>query len=126
MGADCVLVLRNQRRTHARPQGPCAAPRPVRGPKARARPWAAHRPRNVSAGWHGSAMTNRRALDQLVKRQSCVITRKQALECGLSRDTVYRRLRTAGQWQRILPGVYLTVTGTPTSEQRDVAAVLYA
>jgi hypothetical protein len=71
-------------------------------------------------------MTNRRALDQLLKRQSCVITRKQALECGLSRDTVYRRLRTAGQWQRILPGVYLTVTGTPTSEQRDVAALLYA
>jgi hypothetical protein len=71
-------------------------------------------------------MTNRPALDQLITRQNCVITRQQALDCGMNRDAIYRRLRTAGQWQRILPGVYLTVTGSATSEQRDVAAVLYA
>ena len=35
------------------------------------------------------------------------------------------RLRTGGPWQRLLPGVFLTVTGTPTSRQLDVAALLY-
>jgi hypothetical protein len=31
----------------------------------------------------------------------------------------------AGKWQRLLPAVYLTVTGTPTPEQRLMAALLY-
>jgi hypothetical protein len=31
-----------------------------------------------------------------------------------------------GKWQKLLPGVYLTVTGKPTAEQRLVAARLYA
>ncbi|HEX3513218.1 MAG TPA: hypothetical protein VHT26_04360 [Trebonia sp.] len=34
--------------------------------------------------------------------------------------------RPNGKWQKLLPGVYLTVTGKPTSEQRLVAAMLYA
>jgi len=36
-----------------------------------------------------------------------------------------RRIRVGGPWQRILPGVYLTMTGVPTIDQRDVAALLY-
>lgn len=31
-----------------------------------------------------------------------------------------------GKWQKILPGIYSTVTGNPTAEQRHVAALLYA
>ncbi len=41
-------------------------------------------------------------------------------------DVIYRRLKAGGQWQRVLPGVYLTVTGTPTPDQLDTAALLYA
>jgi very-short-patch-repair endonuclease len=37
-----------------------------------------------------------------------------------------RRARSGGPWQRLLPGVYLTVTGTPTQDQLDTAALLYA
>ena len=37
-----------------------------------------------------------------------------------------RRARGGGPWQRLLPGVYLTVTGTPTQDQLDTAALLYA
>lgn len=65
-------------------------------------------------------------LDKLLKRQHLVITRRQVLQCGLSHDAVHRRLRPGGRWQRVLPGVYLAVTGTPTDDQREMAALLYA
>ena len=65
-------------------------------------------------------------LDQLLKRQESVITRQQALASGLQPQVVRRRLRPGGKWQSLLPGVYLAVTGTPTQDQRDIAAVLYA
>ena len=45
---------------------------------------------------------------------------------GVSSDAIHRMTRSGGRWQRLLPGVYLTVTGTPTEQQREVAAVLYA
>ena len=36
------------------------------------------------------------------------------------------RIRQSRAWQRLLPGVYLTVTGTPTTVQRETASLLYA
>ncbi len=36
------------------------------------------------------------------------------------------RLRPGGPWQALLPGIYLSVTGTPTFEQKEMAALLYA
>ena len=36
------------------------------------------------------------------------------------------RIRRGGPWQRLLPGVYLAVAGTPTIDQRDMAGLLYA
>src|SRR5215813_282747 len=65
------------------------------------------------------------SLSELIKHQNLVITRRQAVGCGMKPDTVYRRAKAGGPWQQILPGVYLTVTGTPTRDQRDTAAVLY-
>jgi hypothetical protein len=41
-------------------------------------------------------------------------------------STIRYRIRPGGPWQRILPGVYLTVSGTPTKDQLDMAALLYA
>ena len=55
-----------------------------------------------------------------------MITRTQALTCGMSGSDIQRRARAGGRWQRVLPGVYLAVTGTPTAEQKEIAAVLYA
>ncbi len=66
-----------------------------------------------------------RALRALVEEQSNVVTRVQALRSGMSHHAVSYRLRQGGPWQQLLPGVYLTVTGTPTREQREMAAVLY-
>ncbi|MBO0809517.1 MAG: hypothetical protein J2P32_14565 [Actinobacteria bacterium] len=39
---------------------------------------------------------------------------------------VRHRIRPGGPWQRLLPGVYLTVTGTPTTAQEEIGALLYA
>ena len=65
-------------------------------------------------------------LARTLAAQDQVITRRQALACGIPRNTVSFWCRPGGKWQKLLPGVYLAATGKPTSEQRLVAAVLYA
>jgi hypothetical protein len=65
-------------------------------------------------------------LSRTLAAQRQVISRQQALKCGLPRSTVTTWCKPNQKWQKLLPGVYLTVTGTPTAEQRLVAAMLYA
>jgi hypothetical protein len=69
---------------------------------------------------------DREQLARILRRQHDVISRSQALKCGLTRGTIEYRLRPDGPWRQILPAVYLTVTGTATADQRDMAALLYA
>jgi hypothetical protein len=69
---------------------------------------------------------DRERLARLLRRQYGVVSRSQALECGMSRGTIEYRLRADGPWRQMLPAVYLTVTGTATADQRDMAALLYA
>jgi hypothetical protein len=69
---------------------------------------------------------DRPAVAALLRRQHDVITRAQALERGLSTEGVRYQLRDGGPWRRLLPGVYLTHTGLPSADQRDMAALLYA
>ena len=69
---------------------------------------------------------DRQQLAGIVRGQYDVVSRSQALECGMTRSTIAYRLRADGPWRPILPGVYLTVTGTVTPEQRETAALLYA
>lgn len=61
-----------------------------------------------------------------LQRQRHVITRHQALSAGLSAQMLKRRLRAGGPWQKLLPGVYLALTGIPTPEQKEMATLLYA
>jgi hypothetical protein len=65
-------------------------------------------------------------LSRTLAAQYQVISRQQALTCGLPRSTVTTWCKAGKKWQKLLPGVYVAVTGTPTSEQRLVAAMLYA
>lgn len=58
--------------------------------------------------------------------QRQVISRSQALACGIPRSTVNAWCASGGKWQKMLPGIYLVLTGRPTLEQRQVAALLYA
>jgi hypothetical protein len=65
-------------------------------------------------------------LRQVLQVQHQVITRQQALLCGMPHSTLDRQIAPSGPWQRLLPGVYLAVTGTVTRDQREMAALLYA
>jgi hypothetical protein len=65
-------------------------------------------------------------LDWFTAYQRGVLTRHQALSGGITADALRHRIRPGGPWQRLLPGVYLTVTGEPTNEQLQIAAVLLA
>ncbi len=73
-----------------------------------------------------SAQSDHAALADLLAAQHQVISRKQALARGMTERALHYRVRIRGSWQRLLPGVFLAVTGTPTDDQRDVAAQLYA
>lgn len=65
-------------------------------------------------------------LRHVLQAQYQVITRTQALLCGLPPSTLDRYIAPGGSWQRLLPGVYLAVTGAATQDQREMAALLYA
>jgi hypothetical protein len=65
-------------------------------------------------------------LERILKEQHRVISRAQVLACGMSPRALHHRIAASGPWQRLLPGVYLTVTGTVTQDQREMAALLYA
>ncbi len=65
-------------------------------------------------------------LRRMLQAQHQVITRGQAVLCGMPHSTLDRHIAPGGPWQRLLPGVYLAVTGTATRDQREMAALLYA
>lgn len=64
-------------------------------------------------------------LRAIIEKQELVISRRQAIAAHMSLHALAHRLRPGGPWQPLLPGVYLTVAGTPTAEQREMAALLY-
>jgi hypothetical protein len=68
----------------------------------------------------------RNVLSRALRENEGVITRAQAAACGLSLGEIRHRIRPGGPWQRLLPGVYLVVTGTPTQRQREIAALRHA
>jgi hypothetical protein len=69
--------------------------------------------------------TGKVSLRRILRDQKLVVSRTQALACGMTHDMVRYRIRPGGPWQRLLPSVYITVTGTPTAEQKEIAALLY-
>ena len=66
------------------------------------------------------------ALDRILRQQIDVIARHQALAAGVTASALRHRLRAGGPWRTLLPGVYIAVTGTPTTLQQEMAAMLYA
>jgi hypothetical protein len=72
-----------------------------------------------------SAKLDRAALAATISGQEHVISRQQALGCGLTTDALVHRIRADGPWRRLLSGVYLAQTGTPTVPQREMAALLH-
>jgi hypothetical protein len=65
-------------------------------------------------------------LERTLLTQQNVIARQQAIACGMTETVLRYRIRPGGPWQKIIPGVYLAVTGTVTADQREMAALLHA
>lgn len=65
------------------------------------------------------------ALGPLLDRQHNVVSRSQLLAANVHDGSTYRKVR-AGQWQRLLPGIFLVVPGSPGTEHRRIAAALFA
>jgi very-short-patch-repair endonuclease len=63
------------------------------------------------------------ALSELAERQRGIVTRRQAMEAGLSRETISYRLRS-GRWQQLHTGVYAVFSGKPDRQAILWAAVL--
>lgn len=66
------------------------------------------------------------ALADRLRQQCDVISREQALECGMTVSALWHRVRPGGRWRTIVPGVYLSYDGAPTVAQREMAALLHA
>jgi very-short-patch-repair endonuclease len=64
-------------------------------------------------------------LVELSRHQAGVVSRQQALGCGMTVSQIRARLRT-GLWRRLFPGVYATFTGEPPAAARLWAALLSA
>jgi hypothetical protein len=64
-------------------------------------------------------------LGRLIAKQQGVLSRSQALEAGLGRGAIQRRL-DSGEWQRLHPGVYRMRGAPPSWEQKLMAATLWA
>ncbi len=69
---------------------------------------------------------DRFAIDQLVGLRDGVVTRRELLALGMPSASVQARTGTGGPWQRLMPGVVLTYSGTPTLQQRSQGALAYA
>jgi hypothetical protein len=64
-------------------------------------------------------------LHELARFQAGMVTRQQALGCGLSTSAITSKVRH-GRWRQIYRGVYATFTGPVNREAQLWAAVLYA
>src|SRR6478609_11566039 len=92
-----------------------------RDPSSTASPVAS--PPLASAG-QGDVMTLTDAATALAEVQCGVVSRRQLLEAGVTRETL--RWRVGRDWRLLLPGVYALQTGLPSQHQRLVAAQLAA
>jgi hypothetical protein len=72
------------------------------------------------------ALFDRDGVADRLARQFGVIARHRATALGMTEKALRYRLRAGGPWQTLLPGVYLSTTGAPTTRQREMAALLYA
>lgn len=66
------------------------------------------------------------AVHWVANEQDGLITASQLDAIGIPRSTLSRRIRTGGQWRRVLPGTYLVADGPLTVTQRERAGLLFA
>src|SRR5262249_36221549 len=78
--------------------------------------------RHVRPGWHDARMTRKThydhaALARTLDAQLYVISRSQALACGMTVGALRHRIRPDGPWRTLLPSVYLVDAKEPNVPQ---------
>lgn len=66
------------------------------------------------------------ALDALARGQGGFVLRRQLVAMGLPRSTISGLTRTAGRWQRVMPGTYFVHQRPLTVDERETGVLLYA
>jgi hypothetical protein len=84
--------------------------------------WAHH---GGSAGGHDRCMDIPTELLQLAARQDDLVTRRQALDTGMTDAAIRHLVGKYGGWQRVVSGVYATFTGKLLQRHHIRAALLY-
>jgi hypothetical protein len=69
---------------------------------------------------------DRRDVLALLHDRERVLTHAELVDAGVPLSTVCKRIRRAGPWQRLHPGVVLAHTGTATRRERLLGALAYA
>jgi very-short-patch-repair endonuclease len=69
--------------------------------------------------------TDQARLDQILQAQHQVIARRQARACGMTERMLQSRIQPGGPWQKLLPGIYLAVSGAVLPVHREIAALLH-
>jgi hypothetical protein len=72
-----------------------------------------------------TAEYDRHSLEELLRNQFGVVSRRQLLQCGMSRSAIQYLTRPSGPWQTLLPGIY-TKDALITTERREMAAWMHA
>ena len=67
---------------------------------------------------------DREQFGRILRSQYEVVSRSQALECGMTRGTIEYRLRPGGPWRQILPAVYLTLHWLPSTIKAEPGRVI--
>jgi hypothetical protein len=80
----------------------------------------------VSASPDRAAEPLPKTLAELLERQYYVIAREQALQYKITQAQIRHRLEPGGSWQKMLPGVYSTLTGQISPDQLQMGALLFA
>lgn len=70
------------------------------------------------------AMSVADELGLLAAAQDGLVTRRQAVACGMSEAAIRHALGPGGRWQRLAAGIYATFTGPLTPRHRVRAALL--
>jgi len=66
-----------------------------------------------------------KAIRELLRNQTDIITRSQVLASGMTVAALRHRLRPGGPWMTVLPGIYVAGNGGLAAVQREMAAMLY-
>jgi hypothetical protein len=73
-----------------------------------------------------TARYDKELFGRFLREQRKVVTRRQLVQCGMTRSAIQYRVRPDGRWRIILPGVYAASDGVVSADQREMAAMLYA